>query len=119
MEKFSMKNPKILYVEDDSLTRMMLKNQLKSRYTEVYDAANGSEGLEKYKEIKPDLVITDISMPVMNGHEMIENIKSLNSEAKIIVTTAYRDDDEKLINLRVIDKPIIVEKLFNAIADVV
>jgi len=109
---------KILYVEDDALTRLMLKSQIMSKFHDVFDAANGAEGLEKYKELSPDLVITDISMPVMNGHEMIENIKSINPDANIIITTAYRDDDEKLENYVVVDKPINVEKLLGYINEV-
>ncbi|MCK4442023.1 MAG: response regulator, partial [Sulfurovaceae bacterium] len=56
-------NYTILYVEDDIDTQELMSNILKMTFKEVFVASNGKEGLELYKEKKPDIVLSDISMP--------------------------------------------------------
>jgi len=112
-----MKNLKILYVEDDEITRMVLLRQLSDVYSEVYDANNGSVGLEKYREHEPDVVITDLTMPVMSGIEMIKHIQHETPDQQIIVLTGFYDESKVLEGCKVLQKPIIVNEIFRIIAD--
>ncbi|MEO1923430.1 MAG: diguanylate cyclase [Nautiliaceae bacterium] len=113
----------VLYVEDDKDARECMKMLLEEHVKCVYDAKDGVEGLEKYKKFSPDLVISDINMPRMNGLDMIEKIKEINEEQNILILSAY-DDKEKLlraIKIGVNDfiiKPINFDKLLNKIANI-
>jgi len=110
----------ILYVEDEENVRVMLSRFLKRFCTELYVAENGEMGLELYKEHKPNIVISDIKMPKMNGLEMIKNIKELNHEQLILLLTAHSDGEYlfEAINLNVdgyvlkpIDLDVVHEKI--------
>lgn len=80
---------KILLVDDASFMRMMVGNIVKKAgYEVVGEAPNGLEGVKKYKELSPDLVFMDITMPVMNGIEAVKEIKKINPSAKIIMCSA-------------------------------
>ena len=65
---------KLLIVEDDSIIRNIFERALSKYVPNIYTAKNGEEGLNKYLEIKPDLILTDIKMPIMNGLDMINEI---------------------------------------------
>lgn len=86
-------NVSLLYVEDDEMTLSEIEFFLKKYIKNLYIAKDGEEGLALYKEHKPDMVITDIQMPRMNGLEMCEEIFKINPEAPVAVTTAYSDGD--------------------------
>ncbi|ABR30792.1 chemotaxis protein CheY [Thermosipho melanesiensis] len=80
---------KILVVDDAAFMRMMLKDIItKAGHEVVGEAANGKEAVEKYKELKPDIVTMDITMPEMNGIEAIKEIKKIDPNATIIVCSA-------------------------------
>jgi signal transduction histidine kinase/ActR/RegA family two-component response regulator len=81
----------LLYVEDDETLRAQYSDFFRRRVDDFYEATNGEEGLELYKKHKPDIVVSDILMPKMNGIEMIKHIKDIDKNAKIIITTAYGD----------------------------
>jgi two-component system cell cycle response regulator len=81
----------ILYVEDDKTIQMVFSNILKRFAKKVYLAQNGEEGIKKFKTLNPDLIITDVQMPKMNGIEMIANIRKENTNIPIIITTAFND----------------------------
>ena len=89
--KLIMKTLKLLYVEDEEDIREQLLESFKRKFIEVSVAKNGLEGLEKFKNDKPDLIVTDIKMPKINGLDMIEAIRTIDNEIPIIVTTAYSD----------------------------
>lgn len=82
---------KVLFVEDDKEVREVFASFLQRRFKEVYIAADGQEGLERYKEYRPDLVITDVMMPELNGLAMSAMIKEINPNTPIIVVTAHDD----------------------------
>ena len=82
---------KILYVEDEDNIRENTKRPLQYLCDELYLAKNGQDGLEKYKQYKPDIVISDIKMPVMNGIEMAKLIKQIQPNQHIIFTTAHSE----------------------------
>jgi len=79
----------ILIVDDAAFMRMMIKDILtKNNYQIVGEAANGIEAVEKYKELKPDLVTMDITMPEKDGIEALKEIKQLDPNAKVIMCSA-------------------------------
>lgn len=88
-----LKDIRVLYVEDEPSIREELEFFLNKIVKELYVASNGEEGFEKYKEHKPDLVITDLQMPKLDGIEMGKLIKEFDNDAKIIVLTAYNDSN--------------------------
>ncbi|MFP4616965.1 MAG: response regulator [Candidatus Paceibacterota bacterium] len=63
---------KVLIIEDDSFFSDVLKNKMEAEGCEVDSALDGSEGFEKIKEVKPDLILLDILLPGMNGYEILE-----------------------------------------------
>lgn len=114
----------ILYVEDEESIRGALSRLLERRFSEVITAENGAEGILRYVQKRPDIVITDIKMPEMNGLEMIRKIRAINPEALIIITTAFTDPDYLLeaIKLgvnRCILKPIDSDKLEESILELI
>jgi len=79
----------ILIVDDASFMRMMIKDILsKNGFIILGEAENGLKAIEKYKELTPDLVIMDITMPEMDGIQAVKEIKKINSNAKIIMCSA-------------------------------
>jgi two-component system chemotaxis response regulator CheY len=79
----------ILIVDDAAFMRMMIKDILsKNGYNVVGEAENGIKAIEKYKELTPDLVLMDITMPEMDGIEAVKNIKQVDSNAKIVMCSA-------------------------------
>ncbi|MBF0345477.1 MAG: response regulator [Nitrospirae bacterium] len=86
-----LKNLTLLYVEDEAGIRENISEVLSRRARSLYEAANGQEGLTLYIKHRPDIVITDIKMPLMSGLEMAKEIKRLNPKAQIIITTAFSE----------------------------
>ncbi|WP_312908416.1 response regulator [Tissierella praeacuta] len=79
----------ILLVDDASFMRMMIKDILsKNGFTILGEAENGLKAVEKYKELNPDLVIMDITMPEMDGIQAVKEIKEINSNAKFVMCSA-------------------------------
>ncbi|MDR3092216.1 MAG: response regulator [Clostridiales bacterium] len=79
----------VLLVDDAAFMRMMLKDILtKNGYNVVGEAENGVKAIEKYKELKPALVILDITMPEMDGIKAAKGIKAVDSGATIIMCSA-------------------------------
>lgn len=79
----------VLVVDDAAFMRMMVKDVLvKNGYDVVGEAENGQKAIEKYKELKPELVIMDITMPEVNGIQAVKEIKSFDPEAKVIMCSA-------------------------------
>ncbi len=79
----------VLIVDDAAFMRMMIRDILtKNGYSVVGEAENGMVALEKYKELKPDLVTMDITMPEMDGIAAVKQIKSFDAQARIIMCSA-------------------------------
>lgn len=102
----------VLYVEDEDLIRKEVNNFLVKFFDTIETACNGEEGLEKFKQKKYDLVITDIRMPKLNGLQMTNEIKKLDKKTKIIITSAY-DDKKLLLNAIEIDVEHYIVKPFD------
>ena len=80
---------KVLIVDDAAFMRMMLKDIItKNGYEVVGEAENGAKAVEKYKEVTPDLVTMDITMPEMDGISALKNIRSIDSNAKVVMCSA-------------------------------
>jgi two-component system chemotaxis response regulator CheY len=80
---------KALVVDDAAFMRMMLKNILqKGGHEVVGEAENGAVAIERYKELRPDFVTMDITMPVMEGIEAVRHIKESDPQAKILMCSA-------------------------------
>jgi len=91
-----LKELKILFVEDEINISKLLKDALADYFFSFTIANNGEEGLEKYKKINPDIIITDIMMPKLDGLEMTKMIREQNETIPIIVLSAF-SDKEKLL----------------------
>ena len=110
----------ILYVEDDKTTQEIIKEILRYSCKEVFIADNGEDGLKLYKEKKPDIVLSDIAMPLMDGLEMSEAIKKLNPNQPIALFTAFSESSflKKASELDIstyILKPLEEEQFFNSL----
>lgn len=80
---------RVLIVDDAAFMRMMLKDILnKNGYDVCGEAGNGNEALDKYKELKPDLVTLDITMPEKDGISALKDIRAFDSNAKCIMCSA-------------------------------
>jgi len=89
----SLENLTILYVEDDVDTQRLIKRILDASAKEVYIASDGEEGLRMYEQRHPDIVLTDICMPKMDGLEMSKAIKAMNPLQPIAIFTAFNEPD--------------------------
>jgi diguanylate cyclase (GGDEF)-like protein/PAS domain S-box-containing protein len=111
-----LKNLSILYVEDDDRIRGQLCQFLARRCAKLYLAENGEEGLKRFEEHRPDIIITDILMPVMDGLKMGEAIRANYPKVPIIITTAFEEPRyfHRAIDLNVdkyVTKPVNLDKL--------
>jgi|GEM_PF-1007361 len=109
---------KILIVDDNSENRSVVVNLLGNIGFEIAEATNGQEGLDKIVEFKPDLIITELSMPVMNGLEMIRRLQVLPfNNLPIIVSSAsvFKSDQHESLEIGDNDflpKPVQADELF-------
>ncbi len=85
MNKFNLKNLSVLYVENDNKVRLDLENKLKDKLKSIYCAVDGIEGLKQFKLNKPDIIITDITMPRMDGINMSMHVRKIDATLPIIV----------------------------------
>src|SRR5574338_72730 len=96
-----MANPKTILIVDDDVD--LLENtafMIKSMGHDVFIAKDGEEGVEKYKDVKPDLTFMDVRMPKMDGYDAFFKIKQHDSNAKVILITAYNQDERKYLKAK-------------------
>ena len=101
---------KVLIVDDTAFMRMMLKTIITGKgYSVVGEAEDGIDAIEKYKELRPDIVTMDITMPRMDGIEGIKGILEIDPDAKIIVCSAMGQKALVIEALRLGAKDFIVK----------
>lgn len=116
MDRSDLKKISLLYVEDDEDIRDELVDFLELYFESLYVAKNGEEGLALFHQNKPDIVVSDIQMPLMDGLTMCEEIRKVNTDVPLIITTAFNEPSFliKSIDLgvdRYVTKPINITKL--------
>jgi DNA-binding response OmpR family regulator len=113
------KGKNILVVEDSENISESLAFLMRKFFDNVKIAEDGKAGLEAYKEMDYDIVVTDLRMPIMNGIEMSREIKKIKPEQVIIVATAFEEEEgaEMLqeFDVEIFTKPINMEKFFDCL----
>lgn len=110
-------NEIVLIVDDDLSLLETTAYMVETLGYDVITAQNGAEAVEKYKEISPSLVFMDIKMPIMDGFDAFFKIKGFDSDAKVVLITAYAMDEKKHLKaqsmslLDTIDKPYDIERI--------
>ena len=121
--KFMAKN--ILICDDAAFMRMMIKDILtKNGYNVAGEAENGMKAVEKFKEVNPDLVLMDITMPEMDGIQALKEIKKLDGGAKVIMCSAMGQQAMVIESIQAgakdfIVKPFQAERVIEAVKKVV
>jgi len=93
-------NLTVLIVENENDGKKIVQEVMRDKFEKVITAQNGDEGLKKFKKYNPNMVITDVSMPIMNGLDMAKYIKEISKDTPIIVFSA---NSEKETLLKAID----------------
>ncbi len=107
----------VLVVEDDVDLIGIYKEILELHEFDVQTALNGEEGVEKFKQTKPSLVIMDGDMPVLDGYEAFKKIKEIDVDANVVIVTGFSELEPKsqaVIKqglIKVISKPLGVDEL--------
>ena len=113
----------LLYIEDEAPIQMVTSMFLEPYFSEIFEASNGIEAMKIYENKNPDVIITDIEMPKVNGLELIESIRKKDKETAIIIISGYSDKDKLLraIKLNLVDyiiKPFTREGILSTITDI-
>lgn len=121
MEENNFSDMTILVVEDEENAREFVAQSLSRRAKKVWTAANGVAGLQAFKAHQPDIVISDLMMPSMNGIEMVKLIREVEPMAQVILASAHNDTNSLLSAIdagidHYIIKPINMRKLFEVLA---
>jgi DNA-binding response OmpR family regulator len=111
----------LLFVEDEAFVRKIAISVLRPYFVEIFEASDGMEALEIYRNKRPDIIITDIEMPNMDGLTLCKTIRKKDKKTPIIITTAYTSTEYLLeaVSLQLIKylvKPMEEEPLFEAIS---
>lgn len=120
MARSKLKDFKVLFVEDEEKIRQHIVSSLGYLVEEVKEASNGQVALDVLKSFYPDIIITDLEMPLMNGIEFIKHVRKTDKDVCIIVLTAHTNNQYllELIDMHIehfIVKPMNFEKLLNVL----
>lgn len=108
----------VLFVDDEPATRDAMGRMLGFRFREVWLAENGQQGLERFHEFRPSIVITDIEMPVMNGIELLRRIKEEDPDSPVVVVTGFADEVHRAVGadavlIKPVNRAMLVDTLMN------
>lgn len=108
----------ILFVEDSKALRKQIAIFLEKFFKKVYIATDGVEGITQYNKYNPDLILTDLTMPILSGHDMIREIKKVNPDVDVIILSAHSDPETLMTSFHIgvadfIQKPITAPKMIN------
>ena len=115
----------ILICDDAAFMRMMIKDILtKNGYNIAGEAENGAKAVEKYNELKPDLVLMDITMPEMDGIQALKKIKETDPNASVIMCSAMGQQSMVIESIQsgakdFIVKPFQADRVLEAVQKVV
>jgi len=115
-----LKSKSILYVEDDPISVDAIMSYLELLFSKVYFAPNGKHAYESYEKNSPDMILTDIDMPELNGIDLIKKIRQTDNDTPIIILSAYTDTEYfiEAVELglsKYIIKPFVGEKFLQAL----
>lgn len=101
---------KILLVDDAAFMRKVIRDTLtKAGYTEIFEAVDGADAVQKYSEVHPDLVLMDITMPNMDGLEALKIIRGADNSANVVMCTAMGQESMVMEAVRSGAKDFIVK----------
>ena len=111
-----MEEYKVLLIEDDETARSKLSKAIQKEGYQVLTAMNGREGVEQFRKEKPEIVVTDLKMPGMDGLEVMHTVRHESKTTQIIVVTAFGETDTAITALRegaldYLKKPIDLDEL--------
>lgn len=115
-----LKSLKILYAEDEEGIRKNIADSLNYYVKEVIEVSNGQEALEVYEQCSPDIILTDIHMPILDGIELVKKIREEDTSIPVIMITAHTDKQYLLqaVELKMekyIVKPVDIDELFEVL----
>lgn len=118
--------PRILVIDDDQDIRTLLRTALERTGHEVVEASNGLEGVRRWREVRPDLVITDLMMPGKDGLDMVFEMVSLAPDVRVIAMTGGgwkeaidRLHDARLFGaVRTVAKPFTLSEMVRIVGEV-
>lgn len=91
-----LKGLKVLLVEDEDKLASLLKNAIGDSFYSFFMAKDGKEGLDKFMQLTPDIIISDIMMPNLTGLEMAKEIRKIDANIPIIILSAFSESDKFL-----------------------
>ena len=120
--KETIKELSVLFVDDEEVVIDIMQDILPMLFKNSFYAKNGMEGIEQFKKYRPDIIITDLSMPQLDGISMLRIIKDFDEDIKIICLSGHNERDQikacRDLNGEFIIKPISSNILYDALGKV-
>jgi len=120
--KETIKDLSVLFVDDEEIVIDIMQDILPMLFKNSYYAKDGIEGIEQFRQNRPDIIITDISMPHLDGISMLKVIKEIDKDIKIIFLSGHNEQEQikqcKDLNGEFIIKPISSSILYKALGNV-